>query len=412
MKKFLIISTALILVSAIFFGFGLSHYIGSIEPEETQAPTNANTNNAVSTPTQTETDNTTQTTPMPSSWQDNGIFSANYDKAYTYVASMSKEQLIGQMLITNCPTDGTADSTLSKYNLSGYIYTVDNFYGMSMDEIKSTISTHKNGAKTPVLTAVTEEGGARTTVSDLDAFYEYSFASPRNTFEQGGMDSIKEAEQQKAQMLSSIGINLNLAPVCDMADESNQIMYSRSLGGTVEETSEFARTSTEAHQSKGVSVALKHFPGYGTNLDTYDPVVVDTREVSVFESTDLKPFESGISAGAHFVMMSNVLVQNLDAKCISSLSKTLHQTLRSTMKYTGLIMTDNLSNADYSQYANGNDVYVQAVLCGNDLIYTSDIDTAYNSILTALNSGTIKLEDLQKACTRIIAYKYTVGLMK
>ena len=226
------------------------------------------------------------------------------------------------------------------------------------------------------------------------------------------MDAIKEAEQQKATMLSSLGINLNLSPVCDMAVEQNQIMYSRSLGGTVEETSEFARISTEAHQSKNVSVALKHFPGYGTNLDTVEPVVVDTREVSVFETTDFKPFEAGINAGAHCIMVSNVVVNSLDSSRICSLSPSVHKTLRDTMKYTGLIITDNLNNADYSSYAGGKDVYVQAVLAGNDLIMVSDIEAAYNAILGAVKDGTLKLEDLQKACTRIIAYKYTVGLMK
>ena len=410
MKKFWIISTALVLAAAVFFGFSLYNYIGKSKPEETlpQVETKPATPKETAPP---QTDSK-PVTPMPSSWQDNGIFSQSYDKAYSYVTSMTKEQLVGQMIFAVCPTDGTAEDTLRKYSLGGYVYTVDNFYAKSMDEVKSLISTHKNGASTPVLTALTEEGGAKTTVSDLDAFYEYSFASPRKTFEQGGMDAIKEAEQQKAQMLSSIGIDLNLAPVCDMAVESNQIMYSRSLGGTVEETSEFARICTESHQSKGVSVALKHFPGYGTNLDTVEPVVVDTRDTSTFESTDFKPFASGINAGAHFIMMSNVLCQKLDSTCISSMSETMHKTLRSTMKYTGLIMTDNLSNADYSQYANGKDVYVQAVLAGNDMIYTSDIETAYTSILNAVNDGTIKLEDLQKACTRIIAYKYTTGLMK
>lgn len=416
MKKFLIISTALILVSAVFFGFGLSHYIKSLPSDElpTTTETKHHSNKADKNADIDTNKDDIPVTPMPSAWQDNGIFSKNYDKAYSYVSRMTKEQLVGQMLVATCPTDGTAEDMLRRYGLGGYIYCVDNFYAKSMDDIKATISTHKSGASTPVFTAVTEEGGAKTTVSDLDAFYEYSFASPRNTFAEGGMDAVKTAEQQKAQMLSTIGINMNLAPVCDMAEESNQIMYSRSLGGTVEDTSEYARVSTEAHQSKGVSVALKHFPGYGTNLDTYDPIVVDTRDTATFENNDMKPFESGISAGAHCVMMSNVLVQNLDSTCISSLSKTMHQTLRNTMKYTGLIMTDDLSRTDYSQYANGKDVYVQAVLAGNDLIMvsSSSVDTAYNNILSALNDGTIKLDDLQKACTRIIAYKYTVGLMK
>ncbi len=408
MKKFLIVSTSLILAAGIFFGFGVFSYIKTVTTEETKAPTVAPT----VAPTLEPMDTPAPVAPMPESYKDDGIFSKNYEKAYDYVTTMKTEQLVGQMLIGTCPTDGTADTVLTQYALGGIVYSADNFYMSSLDEIKTTISNHKAKSSTPVLTAVTEEGGAKTTVSDLDAFPEYSFASPRKTFAQGGMDALKEVEQQKALMLSSIGINLNLAPVCDMAQEQNQIMYSRSLGGTVDDASQYARTTTEISQSKGVSVALKHFPGYGTNLDTVEPVVVDTREASVFETEDFKPFEAGIDAGAHFIVVSNVLVEKFDSKCISSLSKYTHEVLRDRMKYTGLIITDNLNNSDYSQYSDGKDVYVQAVLAGNDMIMVSDVEQAYNSILNAVKDGTIKLDDLQKACTRIIAYKYTVGLMK
>lgn len=409
MKKFLIISTALILVSCTVFGFSLHNYIKKTHVEETIAPPQKVDN---TTPTLGQIDAPSQNAAMPTSWQDDGIFSKHYDKAYSYVLSMSTEQMVGQMLLGTCPTDDTAKTNVTKYALGGYLYSTDNFYGKSMEEIKTLISTNKTAGTTPIISAVKEEGGAVTTLSDLDAYYEYSFASPRNTFAQGGMEAIKADEEQKATMLASSGIDLNLAPVCDMGEEMNHIMYSRSLGGTVEETCEFATTVTNTSQTKGVSVALKHFPGYGTNLDTVEPVVVDTREVSVFEQNDFKPFEAGINAGAHCVMMSNVLAQNLDANCISSLSPYMHEVLRNRMGFTGLIITDNLDNADYSQYSNGKNVYVQAVLAGNDMILVNNVDAAYTAILEAVNNGTIDVEDLQKVCTRIIAYKYAAGIMK
>ena len=82
------------------------------------------------------------------------------------------------------------------------------------------------------------------------------------------------------------------------------------------------------------------------------------------------------------------------------------------LKFTGLIITDNLNNADYSEYANGKDVYVQAILAGNDMIMVDDIDSAYNAILKAVNDGTIKKETVQKACMRVLAYKYTANIIK
>ena len=406
MKKFWTISIILILVSAIIFSGSLFYYISSTKEDvatvDQLSPTEATE----------KVEESKTSVQVPAEFLDGGIFSANYEKAYAYMQSMSTEQMVGQLIVGTCPTDDSAKSLISKYALSGLYFTDDNFYSMSADEIKSTISSYQSGAKTPMIMCVEEEGGAVTALSDLDAFPDYDFASPRNTFAEGGMDAVKDMETMKATMLSSVGINLNLSPVLDMAEEFTQIMYSRSLGGTVTDVSQYAKDVTSISQGKGVSVALKHFPGYGTIPDTYVPVVVDDREKSVFESTDFKPFEAGIDAGAHFVLVSNVFVESLDSSCISSLSENTHKILRDDLKFTGLIITDNLNNADYSEFANGKDVYVQAVLAGNDVIMVDEIEDAYEAILSAVNDGTIDSATLQQACMRVLAYKYTTGLLK
>lgn len=408
MKKFWITSVVIILVSAILFSVSLFHFIDVTKESDATidqtAPTTVNNDD--------KTDETTASSKCPDEFLDGGIFSSSYDKAYEYMLSMTQEQMVGQLIVGTCPVDETAETLMTRYALSGYYYTANNFYAMSADEIKSTIKKYQDNASTPMIMAVEEEGGAVTALSDLDAFPEYEFSSPRNIFAEGGIDAIKESELSKATMLASVGINLNLSPVLDMAEEYTQIMYSRSLGGTLDDTSKYASEVTTVSQNKGVSVALKHFPGYGTIPDTYEPVVVDDREEAVFVSTDYKPFEAGINAGAHCVLVSNVLHTGLDDKCVASLSEKVHKTLRDDLKFTGLIMTDNLNNADYSYYADDKSVYVQAVIAGNDLIMVDNIEDAYTDILDAVNDGTIDETTLQKACLRVLAYKYATGIMK
>ncbi len=407
MKKFLTVSIILILVGIIAFGASLYHYIdvtkGDSTPDQV-VPTSAPTEEATEEKLDVE---------LPAQWQDNGIFSDSYEKAYAYMQNMSTEQMVGQLLIGSCPTDDSAKSTLSKYALSGYVYTADNFFEMTADEIKSTIADYQSAASTAMIMAVEEEGGAVTALSDLDAFPEYDFYSVRDVFTEGGMSAVENDETQKAQLLSSVGINVNLAPVCDMATEFTQIMYSRSLGGTTEETAQYVSSATQISQSKGVSVALKHFPGYGTVEDSFEPVKVDSRDASQFEQNDFKPFEAGIDEGAHLVMMSNVLVEKMDPKCIASLSDYVHTVLRDELDFTGLIITDNLDYYDeYSDFANNKSVYVQAVLAGNDLVMVDDIESAYKDILAAVKDGTIDEDTLQRACMRVLAYKYTAGILK
>ena len=407
MKKFLTISIILILVAAIAFGASLYHYIdvtkGDTTPDQV-APTSAPTEEATEEKLDVE---------LPDEWQDNGIFSQSYEKAYAYMQNMSTEQMVGQLLVGTCPTDDSAKSTLSKYALSGYVYTADNFFDMTADEIKATIADYQSSASTAMIMAVEEEGGAVTALSDLDAFPEYDFYSVRDVFAEGGMSAVENDETQKAQLLSSVGINVNLAPVCDMATDLTQIMYSRSLGGTTEETAQYVGSATQISQNKGVSVALKHFPGYGTVEDSFDAVKVDSRDASQFEQNDFKPFEAGIDEGAHLVMVSNVLVEKMDPNCIASLSDYVHKVLRDELDFTGLIITDNLDYYDeYADFANSKSVYVQAVLAGNDLVLVDDVESAYKDILSAVNDGTIDEDTLQKACMRVLAYKYTAGILK
>lgn len=407
MKKFLIVSIALILISSIIFGISLYYYIDVTSDNasvDQAAPT-------VFTP-EKEEETIALTESVPEQWKDGGIFSKNYEKAYKDTRSMTTEQMVGQILIGTCPTDDTAQDTISKYALGGYFFKSDNFFMMNLDQIKEQISTYQQKAKIPMIMSVEEEGGAYCPVSDADLYDDYEFSPIREVYAEGGVDALKDVESNKATMLATVGINLNFAPVCDMAQEQTQIMYSRSLGGTLEDTQTYVKNTTQISQNKGVSVALKHFPGYGTTPDSLDSVVTDSREVSSFENNDFLPFKAGINEDAHCVMMSNLFVEKLDPNCIVSLSDYAHTVLKNELKFTGLTITDNLNNADYSQYANENNVYVQAVLAGNDMVMVDNIEEAYKSILDAVNDGTIKQETLQKACMRVLAYKYTAGIIK
>lgn len=408
MKKFMIISAVLIIIAGAVFSFSLYHYFDVKNNEATAdqvMPQNTDDKKEDKKDENLDAE-------VPAEFQDGGIFSQNYDKAYQDTLAMTNEQMVAQLIIGTCPTDGSAGSKLDKVALGGYYFTDSNFTSLSKEQIKEELSSYQKKSDVEMILAVEEEGGAVTALSDLDAFPDEDFYSPREIFAEKGLSGLQDSETQKAQMLSSVGINLNLAPVCDMAEDFTQIMYSRSLGGTPQETSQYVKHTTQISQGKGVSVALKHFPGYGTIPDTYLPVVADDREASTFESRDFLPFKAGIDSGAHCVLMSNILSTELDPNCIASLSDYTHTILRNELKFTGLIITDNLNNADYSEYANGKDVYVQAILAGNDMIMVDDIDSAYNAILKAVNDDTIKKETVQKACMRVLAYKYTAKIIK
>lgn len=403
MKRFVIISTAVLLICAGIFGFSLYYYMTS---DGTVSPTVVAPESTV--PGSSPTEGLSLNVDM---LNDHGIFSEYYEAAGEFVSGMTTEQMVGQMIVGLTDDPSTAVTDISRYSLAGVLFDETYFDFMSKDEVASAVRDVRSAASIAPILAVREEGGNVNTVSSHSAFNDIKFDSPRDIYEAEGLSSVEEIEDIKTAFLKQYGFNLNLAPVVDLPENYDQIMYSRSLTSDPQVTASYAEYVSRNNQAKGVSVALKHFPGYGTIPDTSDSVVVDTRDATTIRTTDYIPFKAGATAGAHFIMISNVVVRNIDPSHTASLSPTLHRELRDTVGFTGLIITDVLDRTDYSAYADGRNVAVAAVLAGNDLILVKDYASAYNAILDAVNNGTIGKDILRQVCTRIIAYKYAAGLM-
>ncbi len=413
MKKFVIISVALVLVAVTAFGIALFHYMKVKQPEkavETEAVEAVEeTKAAVKAPT--EANAKRDDTAVDSA----NVFESGESQAQTHVSAMTKEEMVGQLILGICSDTTTAAAQMKQYSLAGMLFTKENFQTMTKEQIPAALTAAAKDLKTKPILAAQEEGGPNTTISDLTGFEQYDFNAPRTEFDIGGLQSVEKAEESKTLLLKEMGFNMNLSPVIDLATSADQIMYSRSISGDVETASSFAEYAAKFDQPRGVSIVLQHFPGYGTIPDSANTgvgAVVDDREADTIRNTDYTPFKKGVNAGAHCVMMSNVVVQKIDPNHTAALSPALHKELRDTVGFSGIIMTDVLDDADYSAYADGKKPAVQAVLAGNDLILVRDYATAYNDILAAVNAGTITEAQLKEACTRVLAYKYTAKIIK
>lgn len=209
-------------------------------------------------------------------------------------------------------------------------------------------------------------------------------------------------------MLSNLGINLNLAPVVDIATNSNDYMYERSLGENAQLTAKYAKTVIETSKTTKVSYTLKHFPGYGNNLDTHTGTAIDKRTYEEIYQKDLEPFREGIKAGAEAVLISHNIVTSIDNKNPASLSIKVHQLLREKLNFTGVIITDDLA---MKAVASDKENAIKAIIAGNDLIITADYKQAIKSVKQGLANGKLKQEDIDKAVFKILSWKYAKKLL-
>lgn len=326
------------------------------------------------------------------------------------LAAMTLEEKVGQIFLARCPETGAAEA-VRNYHLGGFVLFGRDFDGETPDSLRQKLSTYQSAAVIPLLLAVDEEGGTVTRVSNHTAFRSSRFASPRELYNQGGMELVLETETEKAQLLASLGINVNLAPVCDISTQPGAFMYSRSLGQSTEVTGQFVSGAVSAMQAQGVAAVMKHFPGYGNNADTHVGIATDSRSLESLEDSDMQPFFEGIYAGGGAILVSHNIVTALDADAPASLSQPMHRYLRLAMGFDGVIMTDDLSMDAITQRYGAGEAAVLAVLAGNDLLCSTEFEIQYQAVLDACRSGRIPEETLNRAVRYVLAWKENMGIL-
>lgn len=320
------------------------------------------------------------------------------------VDSMSKEEKAAELILARCPQSGAAE-LMAKYGFGGYTLYASDFKDKSFSEARDFISEIKNSADITPFIAVDEEGGDIVRVSKYPSFRETPFRSLREIYKESGIDGIISDSKEKAELLISLGINMNLAPVCDIAGEGDYI-YERTVGASAYETGEAVKAIVDTSGEYGLTSCLKHFPGYGSNVDTHTGTAYDSRSRDSFENNDFIPFKSGIS-GKYMpaVLVNHNIVECMDSKFPASLSYEVHRVLREEIGFEGVIITDDLGMDGIKAYTGEISPYVMGIMSGNDLLCVSEPEKAFNDLISAINDGTLPMSTVDEHVKRILQMK-------
>lgn len=332
-----------------------------------------------------------------SKWTDNGIFSKFYTQAYNTLNTLSLDEKIGQLLLARYP-----DKDINNYNVAGYVFFEKDFKDKNKEQVINMIDNLSKTAKIPLLTAVDEEGGKINRISTNPNLSASPFKGSKEIYDASGLDGIMEDIKNKSKLLSSLHLNVNLAPVVDMSTDTKSYIYDRTIGYGVDITSKYADTVIFASKGSEVSYVLKHFPGYGDNTDTHNGESTDDTPYDEIINNNILPFKAGIEAGAEAVLVSHNKFTSIDA-IPATLSSAIHNLLRSNLGFTGVIITDDL---DMGATKNISDRYVNALLAGNNLLIVTDYDAAFKQIKSGIESGKVTEDYINKVVLRNLAWKY------
>ena len=337
------------------------------------------------------------------------------------LSSLTLEEKVGQLFFVRVPA-AEAVSDVNTYHLGGYI-----LFGRDMkdaagtwltaEQLSANISGWQDAAAAdtgiPMLIGVDEEGGTVVRVSANPNLRASKFTSPQRVWAAGGTEAVLLDTQEKDQLLASLGFNVNLAPVADVSTDGSDFIHDRAFGQDAAATADYVAQVTAQMSADNMGSVLKHFPGYGNNVDTHTGIALDERPLETFETSDFLPFQAGIEAGGGktAVLVSHNIMKAADDTLPASLSPAVHQILREELGFDGVAMTDDLAMDAVAAYSADGAVAVMALEAGNDLIITTDYRTQIPKVIEAVESGALSGDAIDTACRRVLTWKQDLGLL-
>jgi beta-N-acetylhexosaminidase len=338
--------------------------------------------------------------------------SAGQAQAASVSTAPSLAQLVGQKLVIRM--DGTTPSTglLARVRrgevggivLFGFNITTKSALIAAITKLQDAAAA---GGQPRLLIMVDQEGG---TVRRIP--WAGPTMSARQMGIDGSVDLVTQQGSSSAAALKASRINVNLAPVADVADSSASFMYqqARTFGFSDTRVARLATAFALGTRSQGVIPTFKHFPGIGraTRNTDFTKVVIGASKTTMQE--DLLPFRRAIAAGAApMIMLSNATYSAWDSANGAGWSKAMGAYLRNDLAYTGVTITDSLTGQATAYERSLTVIAARACRAGTDMLMLtgSEVSTAktFNSLLALAQSGSISRSVLQTSYDRILALK-------
>lgn len=331
--------------------------------------------------------------------------------------SLTLEEKVGQLLLVHFHgQDANEDAKIliQEAKVSGFVY-YDWSNQLGDKKHVRALSTHLQAlASIPLFIGIDEEGGRYSRLhKDFTLIPGNEKVAATNNPEMAKKNAlIKGAE------LRTVGINLNFAPVVDIAcNRKNFGMRDRCFGSTPEKVIAFAEKALEGYKQAGIIATLKHFPGHGdVEGDSHFSLPLLNKSLSELETMELAPYAS-LSAKTEAIMTGHLFVPAFDNENCSTFSKKTLDYLKNTLNFKGVIISDSLAMEGARQNHNtveeaalaafnaGCDLLLLAGKAGNFELSVSDIQKIHAYLVEAVHSGRISENRLDESVIKILNLK-------
>ena len=320
------------------------------------------------------------------------------------LSKLTLEQRIDQMIMSYPPLSKTDKVTVGSVIFLGNLL-------KDPDDVKARVANLQSRSPIPLFVAADVEGGHLNKFKQVDGMQDV----PSNLeLAKAGVDATRSWGRKVGTAMTSLGLNMALAPVLDTAAEGLMFESERTFGGDLEQVGELGQAWSQGLTEAGVVAVGKHWPGYGELAENTDHsfVVTQRSEAQVLQQT--QPF---VKVGDGMV---GVMLANVGYSSYGSTPAILSKELVDLAHRQGwLTITDDLAIEMLAQATGGDQAEVvrRAFLAGNDILLTTapvDWDKAldYRGVMLDLALRDPALKDrVDESVRRILTAKERMGLL-
>jgi beta-N-acetylhexosaminidase len=330
-------------------------------------------------------------------------------------AELGDAQLVGQRLVAGFGGERVPkeiEGRIRTGRLAGVVLFSENFGGRSEARrlIRKLQSIPRPRALSdPLLVMIDQEGGQ---VKRLPG-------PPSLSAEEMGAQGPSTCRREGAKtgsMLRRTGVNVDLAPVLDVARTDGAIdQEDRSFGRDPAAVARCGGAFASALERHGVASTAKHFPGLGAAQVNTD-AAVQTIDLSgaKLRRFDEKPFARFVRGGAddRLVMVSSAIYSAFSGRPAAFTQKLASGELRGRLGFEGVSITDALETASTEAFGGPTRSAVLAAKAGIDLMLFVDIGSAKRAaepLRRLLRAGDAARQQFVGSVGRVLALRESLG---
>jgi beta-N-acetylhexosaminidase len=336
---------------------------------------------------------------------------------------MTQAQRVGQLFLVGVSGDvagPVTEAALRQYHFGSLLLGTNTAAGVAgigaATAFMQSLATDANTGGARFFIAANQEGGK------IQPLTGSGFSTMPSALTQGSwpVSTLREQAKVWGGELSSAGVNLDLAPVMDVVPEGQAA--SNAPIGQLDREFGFDPAGNGAHgaafirgmAAAGVATGAKHFPGLGrvTGNTDFTSNVVDS--VTTASGPYLNSFRDAIEAGVPFVMVAEATYTRIDPSSLAVFSPVIMRLLRSGLGFGGVIISDDLGQAQAVAAVPAGQRAISFLSAGGDMVTSQTLGPAEamaSAVLARAAADPSFGAVVTAAVQRVLAAKQAYGLL-